>query len=336
MRIQLKKIAQVAAFGLAVASSATAQTYTQIDDFANGSDIAITGEPWYNFTIGGNSLPAPGNLVYFTYASISNLDEPVNANGYAELTDVKLSIPDWDHWAQATLGLKAENNGVLYDFAKCDGFRFKYIKANYNLRFSLQSEKDGKQVTYNGSFDDEIAVEGGWVQVTMKSFERDTYDEAYKTYPDIPFDLSKVKDIHWSHTTSPPPGFNPGDSHFKMKDFECIGTLVVYETAEEKCAADGNLGADGKCKTTTPIRLSQTPSKWNILANAASNAIVLQNLPKNAKVEAYNLQGKRIFTSGEPLKSGESGLRIAVQAKGMYIVKVSSGSKTETLRMAVR
>jgi len=74
----------------------------------------------------------------------------------------------------------------------------------------------------------------------------------------------------------------------------------------------------------------------NLSIRAISGAIVLENLPSNAKVEAYNLQGKRIFTSGEPLKSGESGLRIAVQAKGMYIVKVSSGSKTETLRMAVR
>jgi len=49
----------------------------------------------------------------------------------------------------------------------------------------------------------------------------------------------------------------------------------------------------------------------------------------NAKVEAYNLQGKRIY-------SGNSGnlqsLDIQVQAKGMYVVKVGS----QAIRAAVR
>jgi hypothetical protein len=54
--------------------------------------------------------------------------------------------------------------------------------------------------------------------------------------------------------------------------------------------------------------------------NNDGKAILLQNLPSNVKVEAYNLQGKQLY-------SGNSGnsqiLRIQVQTKGMYIVKVN-------------
>ena len=61
------------------------------------------------------------------------------------------------------------------------------------------------------------------------------------------------------------------------------------------------------------------------------NQIILQNLPPNAKVEVYNLQGKQVYstTSHFPLATP---LKIEVQTKGMYIIKVNS----QTLRVAVR
>jgi hypothetical protein len=69
---------------------------------------------------------------------------------------------------------------------------------------------------------------------------------------------------------------------------------------------------------STPIRLPQI-ANGKILAQATGNAILLQNLPQGAKIEAYNLQGKRIYFGN----SGNSQtLKIQVQTKGMYIVKV--------------
>jgi uncharacterized repeat protein (TIGR02543 family) len=70
----------------------------------------------------------------------------------------------------------------------------------------------------------------------------------------------------------------------------------------------------------------------NIRAQAIGNAIVLENLPKNAKVEVYNLQGKQVYstTSHSPLATNH--LKILVQTKGMYIVKAG----TQTIRVAVR
>jgi hypothetical protein len=78
----------------------------------------------------------------------------------------------------------------------------------------------------------------------------------------------------------------------------------------------------------TPIRSPQIAS-GNIRVQATANAIVLENLPKNAKVEVYSLQGKRIHFSN----SGNSQiLRIQVQTKGLYVVKIGN----QTMRVAVR
>jgi len=69
-------------------------------------------------------------------------------------------------------------------------------------------------------------------------------------------------------------------------------------------------------------------AKITIQASSANKTIVLQNMPANAKVEIYNLQGKRIyFANSENSKI----LRIPVQT-GVYIVKIGN----QTLRVAVR
>jgi PKD repeat protein len=78
-----------------------------------------------------------------------------------------------------------------------------------------------------------------------------------------------------------------------------------------------------------PIRLPRIANVGSILVHATLNAILLQNLPLNAKIELYNLQGKRIYSSN----SGNSQiLRIPVQTKGMYIVKIAN----QTIRTVVR
>jgi len=121
----------------------------------------------------------------------------------------------------------------------------------------------------------------------------------------------------------------------------CLGAGKIWEngtcrdkTPAEACTATGGVWENGICnQPVQPIRLSQITSIRNILARTIDNAIILQNLPSNAKAEVYSLQGKRIYST----HSGNSQiLKIPVQTKGMYIVKVSSGSEIKILRMAVR
>jgi len=68
----------------------------------------------------------------------------------------------------------------------------------------------------------------------------------------------------------------------------------------------------------TPILSTQTASK-NIRVQTINNSIVLTNLPKNAKIEIYNLQGKRIYSSNN---QPSTVLVIPVQTKGIYIARV--------------
>jgi hypothetical protein len=86
----------------------------------------------------------------------------------------------------------------------------------------------------------------------------------------------------------------------------------------------------------TPTHLSQITT-GNIHAYATGNNIILQNLPANAKVDMYNVQGKRVYSNRANPSIGGNGVQaIDVQTKGMYIVKVSSGSTKQVLRVAVR
>ena len=328
MRIQFSKIVLAAALGLALASWATAQTdVTRIDNFEVGSNTATTSESWYNYTV------ASGNGTI----SISNEGEVVNPAGYAELKDISLRILTWgDDWAQAAIGLDAKNNGVLYDLTQCsDGFQYEY-KGNGH-RFILQDENN--RTIYNSIIDIEDKYNGGssgsnvWKIVTMK--------------PDIT-KLNDAKAIQW--VVRPESDYSKSiTSYLQIKDFICLGALDL--TSEGiACIKGGKLWENGVCKEApTPIRLSQTSSKWNILAHTANNAIVLQNLPKNAKVQVYNLQGKQVYSAhsenSQILKNkdnrhlvehsavdGSTSLVILVQTKGMYIVKVGS----QTVRVAVR
>jgi uncharacterized repeat protein (TIGR02543 family) len=72
--------------------------------------------------------------------------------------------------------------------------------------------------------------------------------------------------------------------------------------------------------TLNPTPIAKSFAASNIRAYTTGNSIVLENLPQNAKVEIYNLQGKRIYL-GNPENLGI--LQIPVQTKGIYLVNVN-------------
>jgi hypothetical protein len=70
------------------------------------------------------------------------------------------------------------------------------------------------------------------------------------------------------------------------------------------------------------------PKIGAIEVQAKNNAIILQNVPQNAKVEVYNLRGELAHSV---IAHGIHPLTVHVQ-KGMYIVKVGK----QTLRVVVQ
>jgi energy-converting hydrogenase Eha subunit F len=107
-----------------------------------------------------------------------------------------------------------------------------------------------------------------------------------------------------------------------------------YSTQADKNEAvcyekDGQYWEDGKCKKyPTPVKPA-TIASGKLIVRATTGGINIENLPQNAKVEVYNLQGKLVYSAypGNP-----SILRIGVQTKGMYVVKIGS----QKMRVIVR
>jgi hypothetical protein len=64
------------------------------------------------------------------------------------------------------------------------------------------------------------------------------------------------------------------------------------------------------------------------MAHAINGGILLQNLPQNAKVEVYSLQGKNVHSANT-----ENSQTLKIQARsGMYIVKINGNA----MRVAVK
>jgi hypothetical protein len=85
----------------------------------------------------------------------------------------------------------------------------------------------------------------------------------------------------------------------------------------------------GKFNITAANPILPQIATGSIRVQPTTNAIVLENLPRNTKVQIYNIQGKQIYSANS---ENSIILRIPVQTKGMYIVKVGA----QTIRTVVR
>jgi len=189
---------------------------------ADNRPVARTGEGFRNFTnVNGSGT-----------AFISNEGSPIGSEGYAEILDVNLYLPDWTgHWTQASIGLKAENNGVSYNLAQCTELKYKY-KGNGH-RLALHSkDSQGRGVTH---YRDIINASVNFLEISSGTyFERDDYDEAamwdksnnnngYINY--VPFDWGAVKDINW--VVRPFDGAVPitVTGSLQISEIKCLGEL---------------------------------------------------------------------------------------------------------------
>jgi len=87
-----------------------------------------------------------------------------------------------------------------------------------------------------------------------------------------------------------------------------------------------------RVNASAPVISSQITNS-NIRIYAAGNSITLQNLPQNANVKVYNLTGQLISSKSlNQVNQDSDMLRIPVQTKGMYFVKVNN----QIMRVAVK
>jgi hypothetical protein len=86
-------------------------------------------------------------------------------------------------------------------------------------------------------------------------------------------------------------------------------------------SSSSNTNVSSSSNGTIPIRFHKIAT-GPITVQTTSNSIILENLPNNAKVEVYNLQGKQVYSTTS--HSPTSHLKIGVQAKGIYVMKINN------------
>jgi len=112
-------------------------------------------------------------------------------------------------------------------------------------------------------------------------------------------------------------------------------TEVGSSTFTIKATHDNGLTAEKEFTISISVASSiRTPqiAANGLKAYTLGNSIMLQNLPKNAKVQVYNLSGKLVSSKSLNQVNQGSDMSFDVQTKGMYIVKVGK----QTLRVVVR
>jgi trimeric autotransporter adhesin len=122
------------------------------------------------------------------------------------------------------------------------------------------------------------------------------------------------------------------------------GTNISSSSGNGNSSSSEKVGSSSSSNESSTFSNRENPQIGRIGVQTINNAILLSNLPQNAKVEVYNLQGKRIY-SANPENDHPADVRqrasseraskiltIGVQTKGIYIVKIG----TQTMRVAVR
>jgi hypothetical protein len=126
---------------------------------------------------------------------------------------------------------------------------------------------------------------------------------------------------------------NTGDNTIVLEFGGAVNVdyFLLVGTAVTPSSSSAAISSSSSVAPPVPIRSPQIVS-GNIRVQAIDNSIMLENLPQNAKIEAYNLQGKQIYSN---YSENSKILRILVQTKGMYIIKIKFGSETKLLRVPV-
>jgi len=192
----------------------------------------------------------------------------------------------------------------------------------YTFNGWFTEETGGTQVTANTVFSENTIIYARWtptiytITYALNSGTVETANPAGYTIETTDFTLN-----------------NPTRTGYTFVGWTGANGTTPQTTVAIVQGSTGNKSYTANWTTNTPIFPNrENPLIGRIGVQTTGNYILLSNLPSNAKVEVYNLQGKRIYstTSHSPLAT--SHLKIEVQTKGMYIVKAG----TQTMRVTVR
>jgi len=332
---------------------------TQIDQFSTAGNeddrsFAKTWEPWYAYTDKGSDGAS-------TLGNVKSKKQVWNKEkGACEEDDAyAVILQDGNEWVAkinnynleqgsnlyepyVALGLDAEYNGqgsaYKYSFSGCTGgFSYEYKGEAHNFKVQLSTVED---YAYHAM--EVTPAKTAWTQVDAPLEElRQPSSWGVK----VTFDLNKINSFSWelkgdaTVDNKPVTGISKKTGSLAIKNFKCIGTMDFPSYYAPRCgsatprssSSAGSGGTSSSSGSVSPVILSQ--AVLNNGLSAMHSAVNLQ-AAGNATVQIFDLKGNAVRTL--TFAQGSYVVHIADLPKGLYIVKASSGSWKQTVRVPVR
>jgi len=285
----------------------------------------------------------------------------------AKIDQYTLDQGDYKWEPYVALGLDAQNNGNAYDFSNCTGgFSYSFKGEAHNFKVQMST------ITDYGYHFKEIAPasNNAWTNVTVKRTQ--LQQESWPVQVD--FDFSKVNAFVWELKggKSSASGLSAKTGSLAIKDFKCIGTMKFpQDKPAPKCGGNSgssssssvNRSSSSQTNSSSSVTNSSSSSARSSSSNTSSssarsssssndntpivlprpvhsnslspmnNGVNLQVM-NNAAIQIFDLKGNAIRTLR--FEPGNYVVQLADLPRGLYVVKATSASWKQTVKMMVK
>jgi hypothetical protein len=232
-------------------------------------------------------------------------------DGNGVLTPEPLTLPGWSGANQIPLTVPTSLNTVSIDFMP--------DTANMTLQIAYRAT-DGTAV-YSEPVIGVAAKGTGTATLRLDKRPVNNVVIAVITSTDYTYKDDNTRKAKYKYKIKIKDGITTASvdtKHFNITNPRMVETLGYGTPSSSSARSSSSAARSSSSMGSTPI--NNVTLAGPIGVHAKGNAIIVENLPSNARIEVYSLQGKLITTSHSPLITN---LTIPIQTKGMYIVKIN-------------
>jgi uncharacterized repeat protein (TIGR02543 family) len=317
-----------------------------------------------NFNLNGGSGIAPASIAGVVPGSTLSESQKPSANGFTRsgyvndgewytnanrnitvaMTDsygdgwnyaaLRISVNGTNLSTTPTVPLGSSNGSYSFNVNSGDAVAFYWVKGDYDeeCAFSVYYSDKSTQILLSKQYNSLSSVLNG---ASLGSFTVPPPEEFVFGESGTAVEANTTLYLKWIPIYTVAFNANNGTVTPSTGTTELDGTLVSLPTpTRDDYTFNGwfTEETDGTQVTTSTVFSANATiyAQWTFNSNTtilSNREITLSNLAPNTKVEVYNLQGKLVYstTSHSPLAT--SHLKIGVQTKGVYLVKIGSQIK---------
>ncbi|MDR2583980.1 MAG: T9SS type A sorting domain-containing protein [Fibromonadaceae bacterium] len=336
-------------------------------------NFARTWEPWYVFTDKGDK--GASTIKNTTFKNITYNKQTKQCEEITDYNVVMQDGSDWvvkidqytldkgqfEYEPYVTIGLDAVNNGSGYKLSNCTGgFKYKYKGAAHNFKTISTKVTD-----YNYHQMQVSTATTAWTDVLVPTSE--LAQEAWGI--SVPFKLDEIEAFSWEVKG----GLSTKSGSLSIKDFYCIGSNLTFpaEKPASQCSGGGTSSSSSAKSSSSNVAGSTSSSSSNVVVSSSSakssssssnstttssssnseiSIVLPQLVHSNAlnpmlgsvNLQALNSTGIQIFDlKGNTIRklkfeSGNYIVQLADLPQGLYVVKATSRSWKQTVKVMVK